>query len=202
MNYICLNGKRIELSESQIEEIRMSFELDEKVKLGSLEKGDDFRLGSYEFFVYGHTDEGVVVVLKDLLHDSEEFGENNNYDGSQVDDICNKFYLDLKDIVGEDNIVEYELDLTTDDGLKDYGVVKRKMSLITAQMYRKEVELFDKYKIGKWWWTATPYSTPTHNNTDWVKCVSPVGGLNRNDYGSNDGVRPFCILKSNIFVSK
>ena len=160
----------------------MSFELDEKVKLGSLEKGDDFKLGSYEFFVYGHTDEGVIVVLKDLLHNSEEFGENNNYDGSQVDDICNKFYLDLKDIVGEDNIVEYELDLTADDGLKDYGVIKRKASLITADMYRKEVELFDKYKIDKWWWTATPYSTPTHNDADWVKCVSPGGDLYGNIY--------------------
>lgn len=202
MNYICLNGKRIELSESQVEEIRMSFGPDEKVKLGSLEKGDDFRLGSYEFFIYGHTDDGVIVVLKDLLHNNVEFGENNNYDGSQVDDICNKFYSDLKDIVGEDNIVEYELDLTTDDGLKDYGVVKRKMSLITAQMYRKEVELFDKYKIDKWWWTATAYSTPLHESNFFVKCVSPDGNVNCDSYGSSIGVRPFCILKSNIFVSK
>lgn len=171
-------------------------------RLLEIKVGEICQIGGFQFIVCEHTREGTVLILKDLLHEMEAFGDNNNYNDSNVDRICNDFGEKIKGIVGEENLVEHVLDLTSDDGLKDYGVVTRLMSLITCDMYRRYVEIFDKHKLDAWWWLATPWSTPTHEDSSWVKCVSPHGNF---DYGScniNCGLRPFCILKSNIFVSK
>jgi hypothetical protein len=119
-----------------------------------------------------------------------------------VEDICNEFAEELAGIVGADNVLLHDVDLTSDDGLKDYGVVKRRVSLLTADMYRQFVDILDEHKIDAWWWLATPYSTPRHEHTIWVKCVSPSGGIDFGSYSDVRGVRPFCILNSNIFVSK
>ena len=94
------------------------------------------------------------------------------------------------------------MDLTSDDGLKDYGAVTRKVSLLTAEMYRSCVDVLDQHKPDCWWWLATPFSTPRHNETDWVKCVSPAGSILYGGFSSDgSGVRPFCILNSSILVS-
>ncbi len=171
--------------------------------LSSIAVGEPFKLGDYEFVVLEHMEDTTAVVFKGLLHESERFGPNNNYNGSEVDKLCNDFGNEIESIVGSDNLIEHTVDLTSDDGLKDYKSVNRKMSLMTANDYRRYVEILDKHKVNAWWWTATAYSTPTHGFEYYVKCVSPSGYVYNNfgiyDYG---GVRPFCILKSNILVSK
>ena len=148
------------------------------------------------------TENTATVILKDLLHESESFGENNNYNDSNVDKLCVEFGEKIETLVGKENLVEHTVDLTADDGLKCYGSIKRKISLLTAQMYRKYVYTLDKHPIKSWWWLATAYSTKKHDDASWVKCVSPSGYVSNDDYDDNFGVRPYCILKSNIFVSK
>ena len=201
-NYIKINNQKIELTEKQVAEIQKSFDLSNK-KLRDFAVGETFKIGTYEFVVLEHSKETTAVILKELLHKEKKFGANNNYNGSNVDNLCKEFATRIADIIGYENLIEHTVDLTADDGLKDYGKVKRHMSLLTANLYRRYVEILDKYKINSWWWLVTAYSTATHNNTYWVKCVSPCGNvINCNcDYYYN-GVRPFCILNSNIFVSK
>ena len=174
----------------------------EKVCIRKILIGETFKLGEYEFIVLEHSDDATAVILKDLLFERETFGENNNYADSNVDRICIDFGEKIKALVGEGNLVEHTVDLTSDDGLKDYGTVKRFMSLITCDMYRRYVDIFDRYKLDKWWWLSTPWSTPRHEDNYWIKCVAPRGYFNRHYCDINFGVRPFCILKSNIFVSK
>ena len=108
----------------------------EKVSLEKIAVGETFKLGEYEFIVLEHSDDTTAVILKDLLFYSEEFGKNNNYNGSNVDRLCIEFGEKIKSLVGEGNLVEHTVDLTSDDGLKDCGTVKRFMSLITCDMYR------------------------------------------------------------------
>jgi len=203
MNYLSINNQRIDLTEEQVKAIQSAFEAEAGIRLSELAPGEPFKLGQHEFFVLEHLGDATAVLLKDLLHNSEKFGSNNNYNGSHVDELCCAFGGEIEEIVGKDNIIEHEVDLTSDDGLKDYGVIKRKMSLITANDYRRWVYVIDKHKLDKWWWLATAFSTPAHDDEDWVKCVSPSGNIDDYDrYYYNYGVRPFCILKSNIFVSK
>lgn len=200
-NYIKINNQKIVLTDEQVQEIQKNFNIS-NVRLSEIPVGETFKIGKHEFFVVDHMSGCVFVGLKDLLFEVKQFGKNNNYKNSYVDDICNDFANIIADIVGEENLIPYEVDLTSDDGLKDYGIVDRKMWLLTANLYRKYVEVLDKHKVGKWWWLSTAYSTPTHDNSSWVKCVSPSGSFNYFIYYGNFGVRPFCILNSNIFVSK
>ena len=199
MNYIMINEKKIELTPEQVKEIE-GICGSAQVKLADIEIGDTFKIGEREFIVLEHSEETTAVILKDLLFESEEFGKNNNYDGSKVDNLCVDFGNEIEAIVGAGNLVEHTVDLIADDGLKCYGRIKRKMSLLTATLYRRYVYTLDKFNPNKWWWLCTAFSTPVHEDGAWVKCVSPRGFIDRDFYGG--GVRPFCILKSNIFVSK
>lgn len=203
-NYIVINGVTYELVErGEILTVPGSG-LMAGLRLSDIPVGKTFKVGKYEFVVLEHSEETTAVILKELWIESKRFGSNNNFDGSTVDKECQKFADEIADLVGAENLVEHTVDLTSDDGLKDYGSVKRRASLLTTELYRRYVEILDKFKVKKWWWLATAYSTPKHDDASWVKCVAPSGRIGRGGgFCNNDfGVRPFCILKSNIFVSK
>ena len=171
------------------------------VKLSEVAVGDTVMIGDHEMVVLDQFGKATALIRKDMLAEMC-FGGNNNYNGSDADDICNAFAEEMASIVGEDNVLLHEVDLTADDGLKDYGKVQRKASLRTAQMQREYVEILDKYRLDVYEWLATACSTPTHGWETAVKCVSPSGYFCNGGCGSCFGVRPFCILKSTIFVSK
>ena len=203
-NYIVINGKKIDLTKEQAEKFQQSICVPE-IKLADVAVGDVVKVARHEFVVLEHQEEGTALILKELLSKEEKFGEkDNNYAGSNVEKICNEFADELAGIVGAENVLRHDVDLTSDDGLKDYGVIKCRVSILTTDKYRKFVDVLDKYKLSDWWWLATPYSTERHENANWIKCVSPAGyiGVDGGGYFNGIGVRPFCILKSNIFVSK
>ena len=191
-NYISLNGKKIELTPEQVAEMSKSLGISQK-NLSAISTGNTFKVGDYEFIVLEHAKDTTAVILKDLLKTSEKFGVNNNFDGSNVDNICKTFAKEIECIIGKENLIEHTVDLTSDDGLKDYGKVKRKVSLLTTELYRRYVEILDKYKISKWWWLVTAFSTKKHNDTSCVKCVSPSGFIGSNFY-DNDNIGGSSVL--------
>ena len=200
-NYLCINGKKIELPADKLEEIRASL-AEEQVRLGEKEVGETFKVGSYEFIVLEQTGEHTAVIMKDLLQDDVKFGENNNdFRESNVLPILREFAKELEDLVGADNLIEHEVDLTSDDGLKDYGVIREKVSLLTADLYRRYVDVLDMERLDTWWWLATPHSTKRHENDLWVKCVSPSGDVGNGNRNYGNGVRPILTFVSTIFVS-
>ena len=197
-NYICINGKKTELTKEQLKQLGI---IPETCYLS--EDGKIAHIGEYEFIVI-KTDEKLgttELLLKDKLGDDMEFGKNNDFRTSDIKKVLDKFADEISGIVGEDNLVEHIVDLTADDGLKCYGTIKSKMSLFTANMVRENVEILDEFKLDSWWWTCTPYSTPKHENSSWIKCVSPRGNFsNYSYYYSDNGVRPFMIFVSSISV--
>ena len=200
-NYICINDQKVELTDKQVTQLKGSFNLP-GVKLADVPVGETFKIGNWEFVVLEHSGDTTAVILRDLLPD-QKFDSSNNYDGSDVDKTCIKFADEIEAVVGKDNLCLHTVDLTADDGLKDYGNIKRKASLLTCEKYRRFVYTLDKHKIDAWWWLATAVSTPAHGYKTAVKCVAPSGIINYvSYYGDYCGVRPFCILKSHIFVSK
>src|SRR5690606_17356118 len=103
--------------------------------------------------------------------------------------------------LGPDNIIETEVDLTADDGLKDYGTSVDKVFLLTADMYRKNRDVIEP-PIDDWWWLITPYSTSTAGYAHIVRIVSSDGSLcSHAAYYGHRGLRPALILKSDILVS-
>lgn len=200
-NYICINDQKVELTDEQVAQLKGSFNLP-GMKLADVPVGEIFKIGNHEMVVLEHSGDTTAVIRKDLLPD-QRFGTNNNYDGSDVDKTCIKFADEIEAAVGKDNLCLHTVDLTADDGLKDYGSIKRKASLLTCEKYRRFVYILDKHKPDKWWWLATALSTPAHDYKTTVKCVAPSGYVSRGScYYDFLGVLPFCILKSHIFVSK
>ena len=171
-------------------------------KLNEIENGKTFKVGEFEFIKFSDNDGVTVAVTKDILFRSK-FGNDNNIHNSEVLKRLNAEVLPkIIDAVGEENVCEFETDLTTLDGLKPYGPLKSKISLPTYDFYRANVEIFDKYKVNTWWWLATPESARPHDAPNWIVCVSPSGNFFSNDYDDNDiGVRPFLCFVSSISVS-
>ena len=199
-NYLNLCGTKIPLTDEQVRELKESF--GKRTRLGDVNKGDTFKIGDYEFIVLEQLDGITHVLLKDILCKSAFGEEECDFKKSLVKPILEGFTDKIAGIVGIDNIIPHLVDLTSEDGLDDYGTVTECMSLLSIDMARKHVRILDKYKLDEWWWLVTPWSTPTHEYSQYVCCVSPLGLIfNVNFINVGNGVRPFCILNSDIFVS-
>ena len=200
-NYICINGKKIELTAEQIAQLTGG-ECASTVKLSDITEGETFKLGEYEFIVLEHNNGTAKVLLKDALCKSAFGDEDCDFKKSKVKDILADFDKKLSALIGADSVIPHLVDLTSNDGLKDYGETTERISLLTTDMARKYVHILDKHKLDMWWWLVTPWSTPAHGYSEYVCCVSPRGSVDIIFYCLDViGVRPFCILNSDIFVS-
>ena len=172
-------------------------------KLEHVEIGKTFEVGGVEFIKFpSRADDQTVAVAKDIAFRSI-FGNNNNFAESDILKKLNKDFLPgIIAAVGEDNVCEFETELTTLDGLKTYGTMTSKVSLPTLDFYRENVEIFDKYNPDTWWWLSTPFSAePHYKDCWWVECVAPSGDISISIYDSDNGVRPLLTFVSDISVS-
>ena len=161
--------------------------------------GETFRLAGIEFIKFPAVDGKTPVMARDCLFASR-FGNNNDLRHSDVlKKLETEVLPEIIAAIGEENVLTFQTDLTTLDGLKPYGVMESKISLPTLDFYRANVEIFDKYKVDEWFWLATPESAPPHYNTNWILCVSPSGCISRVDFSIDIGVRPFFYFESSIF---
>lgn len=97
----------------------------------------------------------------------------------------------------EEMFMNFSIDLTTDDGLNNYGSDCVRIGLITCDEYRLLRGNIPALP-DRWWWTATADS-PTN---PYVRYVDPSGTLSWDDAcDCNFGVRPICRLKSELLIS-
>lgn len=180
----------------------MSTAENKTVRFPGVKDGETFRIAGMEFIKFPATKNGTPVLMRDVAFTSR-FGDNNDLRSSDVlKRLQEEFLPKIIEAVGEENVLSFQTDLTTLDGLKPYGVMESKISLPTFDFYREHVKIFDKYPVDDYYWTATPDSAKPHYNPVWVVCVSPAGNFNCGDYGCNyGGVRPFLIFNSSIFES-
>ena len=174
----------------------------ETKNLTEIPVGELFKIGRFEFVKFADENGKVTAVSKNSLFDSK-FGKNNDFSKSEVlKRLTNEILPEIEKEVGRENVLEFETDLLSLDGSSKHGVMRSRIGLPTFDFYRKHRAIFEKHKLDKWWWLATPDGTSEYNNDNWVVCVAPSGNfrINRN-YSITNGVRPFCIFNSNIFVS-
>lgn len=172
------------------------------IKLSDVAIGQTFKIGDVTYIKFADKDGVTTAVAKDIVFNSE-FGKNNYFAKSKVfEKLNNEFLPKVAEIIGFENICNVTTDLTTLDGLKPYEAMTSKISLPTLYFYRENVEIFDKYKIDKWWWLATPESAKPHDEPKWIVCVSPSGRISYfNYYDFDRGVRPLLNFVSSISVS-
>ena len=177
-----------------------------KVELSTLVPGETFKIGEHDFIVLKQdlTLSQTFVISKDLMAEDKVFDSNTrNYNKSSLKKFIKK---DIQPIieaeVGAENIVEHEIDLTSVDMQNEFGTCKCKVRPITFDEAREFNSLLVNKDFPDWWWTCTPWSTEERGYSRSLSVVSPSGNFYHNLCNSSSGVRPFCILKSNIFVSK
>lgn len=172
-------------------------------RLRDLNPGDRFKIADWIFIVLQHDERGTLVISNDLLAENEEFGETKNYKKSNVKKVIEEKILPIvENAVGKDNIVSHSVSLASVDAQNEFGVMQCKMRPISFDEAREYNDLLVNKKLDDWYWTLTPWSTEERGYKYSIAVVSPSGGINYNNCNCIYGVRPVCILNSNIFVSK
>lgn len=176
----------------------------EKVELGTMKTGEVFNVGEHDFIVLEHTNEGTAVISKGLMAKNKKFdSDTRDYNKSSLKNLIESDIQPvIEDVLGADSLVEHEVDLTSVDNQNEFGTCKCKVRPITFDEARKYNDLLVNENIGDWWWTCTPWSKKGRGWDYSLAVVSPSGVILRYFYCYDFGVRPFCILKSNIFVSR
>lgn len=178
-------------------------ELRATVKVGEVEVGSVIKYGGVEWVVLERNAhlKSVLVVAKDCLFEAE-FDDNNenNWAKSSLRKTLNDFSATVLHPairgIKKSDLVEFERDLTTDDGMTDYGVCKDYISLYTCDEYRRYRKLIPN--CGKWHWTITGDSIVYSCG---VRGVYSDGALDYISACSGTwGVRPLCNLKSDTLV--
>ena len=206
MNAVVLNGKVTELTEEQVKSIidglAVPVKTAGKKPLSEIKAGDTFKIGKREFIVLEQSGDTTAVLSKNLIEDEVSFGNTPDFAKSNVKSILDNFAVQIAEEIGADALVEHTVDQTTLDGMDHYGISKAQMSLMTIDHVRKYAAVLDGHKVDKWYWLVTPWSTPDRGWETSMCVIAPSGYVgNGSGYYLNGGVRPFCILKSDIFVS-
>ena len=175
-----------------------------KVELSTLEPGEVFKIGDHYFIVLKQSCEQTMVISKGFMAEDVAFDEDvRDYNNSSLKELIEGEIQPLiEKEVGADNIIEHEVDLTSVDMQNEFGSCKCKVRPITFDETREFNDLLVNKDLNDWWWTCTPWSTKERGWQYSIAVVSASGDINRINCYDGRGVRPFCILKSNIFVSK
>ena len=174
-------------------------------KASSLNPGDVFKdRDGEEYIVLEHPEDGRTAVLKKGLLEEMQFGSSNDWRDSYIRQELNSTYLrELEEKFGEENILAHTVDLFSMDGLDDYGKCQDKVSILTAdeyRRYRKALEKANGAAVGDWWWLCTPDSTPSGDGSSYVRVVYSSGSLINSTANDSFAVRPFFILDSSTLV--
>jgi len=159
--------------------------------------------GGLDCIVLDVEQDKVLVLAKDSIGDMpfDEGNSNNFPKGTLCKYLNNEFTKKLRTNGADTSaLVPTTIDLTSDDGLKDYGETTQKVFLLTCDMYRKYRSVIPN--LDGWWWLATAYSTESNGYADLARYVDSDGGLYlSNAYYGSGGVRPAFYLKSSILES-
>lgn len=176
----------------------------DKVQLSTLNPGEAFKIGEHDFIVLEQKQEQTMVISKGFMAKNKMFNDDTrDYNSSSLKKLIESDIQPIiENAVGDDNIVEHDVDLTSVDMQNEFGICRCKVRPITFDEARKYNDLLVNKDLGDWWWTCTPWSTDERGWKYLIAVVSSSGNVNFNCCDDCCGVRPLCILKSNIFVSK
>ena len=198
-----MNNKEILKKEKELVELLEKQEKAGKVVLSALKRGDVFQTtGKRKYKVLEQYGDTVKIISLDLVKENVKFGDNTDYNKSNAKKLCDTEILkDFEKEFGAENIEKHTVDIITADGQK-VGSAECKIRPITFDEAREYTDITPNKDLNDWYWTLSPWSTEDRGWGKSLAVVSPSGRIY--GYGCNGGygVRPVCILKSNIFVSK
>lgn len=173
------------------------------VELSTLKRGEVFQTtGKRKYKVLEQYGDTTKIISLDLVKENVEFGDTSDYKTSKVKKMCDTETLkDFEEEFGAENIETHTADIITADGQK-LGAVDCKIRPITFDEAREYTDITPNNDLNDWYWTLSPWSTEERGWSKNLAVVSPSGNFSNGICSFENGVRPVCILKSNIFVSK
>lgn len=173
-----------------------------KKLLSELKPGDRFMYGGVEWVKFEDIGAGTLCLSAGVPFCRAFDEENcNDWRESSLRRELNGAFLDALVAEGADRgaFLDWESDLTADDGMTDYGTAVDKIALRSDALCRKYREITPP--VDEWCWNLTPWTCDASTSYR-VRSVYSSGALNWNDaYYGNRGVRPICYPKSEILVS-
>ena len=137
----------------------------------------------------------MLAIVSELLEDEMPLDESNKNDWrtSSLRKYLNGEYLEQ---FNRGDLLPFVSDLTSDDGMKDYGTAEDYVFLLSCDLYRKYRESVPRFN--NWWWTLTPW---TRNPSDAcsARIVFTDGTLDSSSAYGGNGVAPACLFNPKIF---
>lgn len=175
-----------------------------KKALKAAARGTIFPYAGEKWVALEHEASGRTLCLRLDLIPNKPFDENNcnNFATSSSKEWMNGPYLDnlIDAVKGPHAFLTTELDLTADDGLKDYGTCTVTIFSLTVDQYRRNRDVIPN--ADDWWWLSTAYSTAANGYEHGARVVWDDGALSRDGaYIGYGGLRPACYLDSDLLIS-
>jgi hypothetical protein len=159
--------------------------------------------GGLDCIVLDVEQDKILVLAKESIGNMPfDEGNSNNFPKGTLCKYLNGEFIKKLKANGADTsaLIPTTIDLTSDDGLKDYGETTQKIFLLTCDMYRKYRSVIPN--LDDWWWLATAYSTESNGYADNARVVYSDGSLiDSTACNGYRGVRPAFYLKSSILES-
>ncbi len=157
--------------------------------------GERFTRGGIEFVALGEEQGGILAIVSELLKDEMPLDESNKNDWrtSSLRKYLNGKWLEQ---FNRGDLLPFVSDLTSDDGMKNYGSAEDYVFLLSCELYRKYREHVPRFD--NWWWTLTPW-TCNPSNVSTVRIVYSSGTVYRSIAYSVSGVAPACLFNPKIF---
>lgn len=178
------------------------------MELCRVRQGEAFTFDGVRFVKLDESAGAAFVVAEDVMlenipfeHEDAEREDHNNFKGSNLE-LSIVELLTVKHQKIQDAVVERPIDLTTMDGMTDYGmptVTVRALTIDEYRKYRKFIPLASKP-----YWLATGWTTKSspYSDANYAYCVNTDGTLyNDNVCYASFAARPALYLKSSILVS-
>ena len=196
-------SKELEMARELVKQLEEA-EKANKVQLLELKPGEAFKIGEHDFIVLEQKNGATKVISKGFMAEDIVFDEDTrNYNESNLKKVIES---DIQPIIeaelGADNLVEHTVDLISVDMQHEFEPCTCKVRPITFDEARQYNDLLVNKELDDWWWACTPWSTAERGLRYAIAVVSSSGNFNCNYCINYFGVRPVCILKSNIFVSR
>lgn len=178
------------------------------IELFKVRPGETFTLDGVEFVKLDEDLGDTFVLTRDVVmkdvpfeDDGAEREDHNNYIGSYLEKRCEQWLRDEHPAIF-DAAVEHPIDLTTMDGMTDYGTPLALVRALTIDEYRKYRRFIPLASEAFWlatgWTTASsPYSIAYNAYRVLAAGAVNVNGVCRAYFAP----RPALYLKSSILVS-
>lgn len=146
--------------------------------------GERFTWKGRSFVALGMEQGGMLAITEKPVFEEEPFddGGSNDWHKSSLRRKLNGPFLEE---IGKEDLLPFTSDLTSDDGLKDYGTAEDYVFLLSADLYRKYRPYIPNQET--WWWLITPWTThPSFAN--YVRYSRTDGSLSSSGANSTVGV--------------